>query len=361
MKKILIATAVIVSLLTLFSNTTKAQDSTEVAKDSITLTLFDNLYKGDLLPFKFIYQKIRAGEDTTVTCAIIKDMEFEVVENNQEEEYVLFNLYQTNFRKEGPEANLLTNLRATNLVDNETPIKIIIDYSGNIYFTTQNDSLLAKAQRNMLYVVDTLVKRVPRLKREELLNNLEGMKDERFALEQATNFTDLADLFFFYRWIYYADETHVAEDSIYCLYKEAFETYPVYFEWDKQLSKDNPELANVHILRSGFDITGLPTLKFMTTDCTEKEAEELFQTTDKEKWYHIQRATMIADKAYGLPIVFEKNCITGFYSEPGDPYSRIETVIFALDFSKLNSEKDDENEEEDDENRYDEYGIIKVR
>ena len=80
MKRYLTTILLLAALLTSFS--ARAQEGNTVSSDTLYVNFLESLDKGDILPFKYIYQRAKIGigavKDTTITSSITKDISFEV-------------------------------------------------------------------------------------------------------------------------------------------------------------------------------------------------------------------------------------------------------------------------------------------
>ena len=361
MKRIIAITAL--ALLAVFTKANAQEIST--AKDTLCLKFFEMLDKGDPLPFKYVYQKAKIGNDTIITCLISKDIELYVAENNKEDQYVIFDVITTNFQKSGEESNDIKNIRTTCVVADGYPVQIKVWYDGESEYVELDDTLKARAQKNMLFIADTLQKgkfsKV--LNKEEIVERLEYIVSPGYAVSQATSSHDFRELFKFYYLKYQPNEVYGDVDSVYCNLDDKMYPFHTIFQWDEEFSKEVPDYENFYVLRSGSKIGGLAALSVMGIIPDEEGYKLLEEEVNKTRCIHVTEATMLADKEMGVPALVDIQMLNGFYDQIGEEYICLEKIIIMLDFDKMMADEgdDDEQENESDEPRYDDYGFIKVK
>lgn len=354
------------------SSVARSQDPQQNAtspKDTLILNFLEMLDKGDVIPFHYVYNRARLGIDTsggefrldtTLTLSVTKHIELEVVENNKEEEFVVFEMITSDFQKAGEEAGNAFNARATCVVSDGFPIRIIVDYNGSLSSEEYSDTLKARVEKNLLYVADTLLKFNPGLTKEEIADNLSFLKNQGFAITQAINGNDFSNMFSFFRWVYPADEVFTSTDSVH-LSNTSFD-YTTYFIWDAEFSKERPQFENFHVLRSIVNINGNPALAIMGIKPDENTSKLLEEETFKARSVYAKQVTLLADKGMCIPSLLDIEILHGFYDDIEDLAMSLEKTIITLDIEKLiGDQSDDEEDEDDDEPRYDDYGFIKVK
>ncbi len=333
----------------------------ETRKDTLDLEIFfSHLDKGDRLPYKYIYQKAKVGLDTTITCAVQKDFELEVVENNKEEYYVIFEITTSNFTKSGEECNQSDMYRTTCLVNDGFPVQLKVWYSGDGQILDYPDTLKERARKNMLMVADTLHKYNEEMTKEQLVEDLDYMTSDRYVIIQATSALDLSDMFSFSKLIYEPDSVYSDIDSIYSYIDKQYHSYENLVFWDDEFSRSVPDYSNFYVLRSITQVNDIAALTAMDIQLDEESPTLLKNEANRKRCVYGKEITLLADKAMGVPCLMEVTMVSGFYETIGDQHFKMEKVIISLDFDKMNQEED-EDEENEDEPRYDDYGFIKVK
>ena len=361
MKKILSITAACLSLL--WCSTASAQDVQTVPdspKDTLSINFLKHTDPGDLLPFKYIYQRARISQDTTITCSITKDVLFEVLENNKEEEYVLVNITQTNFQKTGPESKDPLYNRVSFYAEG-LPVEITIGYDGRMYGSS--DSLVSRAIRNLNFVADTLsssVVNTEKLSRDAILESLSNLVDTGYVMSEFV--ADLSPLFFPGEYKFIANESYTIADSILCDIDNKYHPDITVFAWDDEFSRENEQFRNLYVIRKFNACDPMLFIERLDPDVTEDEAKELIEKYGRRLISAIE-TTILADRGIGIPILVDMELVNGFYEQLGDDYLSLSKIMIALDTEKLAELEGDDDEEEEDngEPRYDDYGFIKVK
>ena len=356
--------AILASVLLTVCSLAQAQDTP--SRDTIHVNFLEGLSKGDVLPFKYIYQRAKVMEDTTIMCSISKDISLEVLENDKENHWVLISVVQENYVKAGPEANKPQYSGSTFLLKDGHPLEIAVSYSGDMAMVDRPDTLVSRAARNLDYVSDTLANSVLNkagLSKEQWKELFSEMQDTSTVMWNAVS--DIYDLFFFGAYDYEADTAYTNIDSIFCETTKQTYYYGRRFGWDKTFSDNNESYSDMYVFRSFYRIDGIPFLErlYDPIPLTEEVAEELLKKADPKRCIHIMELSELADKGAGIPILLEKTCLDGYYAEVGDDYMKITKEVLALDIEKLLAQEgdDDDEEDEDDQPRYDDYGFIKVK
>ena len=361
MKKILSITAVCLSLL--WYGTASAQDVQNVPdspKDTLSINFLKHTDPGDLLPFKYIYQRAKISQDTVITCAISKDILFEVLENNREEEYVLVNITQSNFQKTGPESNDPLYNRVSFYAEG-IPVEITIGYDGRMYGSS--DTLVSRAIRNMNHVADTLINSVvntANLSRETILKSLTNLADTGYVMSEFV--ADLSPLFFPGEYSLVANESYTIADSVLCGIDNKYHQDITVFGWDEEFSKENEQFRDIYVIRKFNANDPMLFIERLDPDITEEEAKELIEKYGRRLIGAVE-TTILADKGMGIPILVDMELVNGFYEQLGDDYISLSKIMIALDTDKLAELEgsDDDEEEDNGEPRYDDYGFIKVK
>ena len=363
MKKIF--SAIIASVLLAFCNLAQAQDTPSASKDTLYVNFLEDLDKGDILPFKHIYQRAKIWKDTTITSSISKDITFEVLKNDRENQLVYLRVTQENFVKEGPECNDPKYMSSTSLLSDGFPVEIIVTYGGEVGGDIY-DTLINRAVKNLDYVADTLANSTfvtEKLTKEQWKERYSDMKDTSFVMWRAVS--DFEDLFFFGAYDYEPDSAYTHVDSVYCYSADEMYYYGQNFGWDKTFSDNNESFKNIYVFRSMYRFEGLPFIErlYDPVVLTKEEIEQLMEKADQRRLIHVMEMTELADKGMGIPILLDKTSLDGYYDEVGDNYMRLVKEVLALDIEKLLSQErnDDDEEEDDSEPRYDDYGFIKVK
>lgn len=366
MKRYLASILLLAALLTSFS--ASAQEEKTSKPDTLYVNFLEGLDKGDIIPFKYIYQRAKIGvgevQDTALTCSITKDISFEVVENNKEKHIVHFTVTQDNFIKVGPECNNFRYSGSTCLVGDGFTYDVYVTYSGNMYGPCP-DEMYSRYQKNLDYISDTLATSPyvsKKLSKEEWTDIFSFMKDTSYVLSHASS--DFSDLFFFGAYDYEPDEVYTSIDSVLCDADQQYYYIQKRFGWDKTFSENNEEFKNTYVFRSSQVIDPHLFLEILYSPhkFTKEELEDLIQKADPKRLKHIVEITEIADKAMGMPILLEKETLEGYYEKVGEDYVCLKKEILILDFDKLGADEGDEDEEDDDDSpRYDDYGFIKVK
>lgn len=361
MKRIIAITAL--ALLAVFSKANAQEAIT--AKDTLSLKFFEMLDKGDSLPFKYVYQKAKLGKDTILTARVSKDIELYVAENDKESQFVIFDVISTNFEKFGEEANDPDNLRTTCVVADGYPVQIKVWYNGDAEYVELDDTLKARAQKNLLFIADTLQKGKFSnvLNKEEIAEKLDYLVSPGFAVSQATSSPDFGEMFKFYFLKYQPNEVYGYVDSVYCDLDGKMYPHKTVFQWDENFSTEVPDYENFYVLRSGSTVGGLMALSVMGIVPDEEDYKLLEDEANTIRCIHVTETTMLADKGMGVPALVDIQLVGGFYEKIGDEYLNLEKIIIMLDFEKMMADEggDDEEEDESDEPRYDDYGFIKVK
>ena len=362
MKKIF--SAILATILLAVCNLAQAQDTPPVAKDTLYVNFLEDLDKGDVLPFKHIYQRAKIWKDTTITCSVSYDVTFEVVENNKENHYVVFSVTQDNYQKQGPEANDPKYGSSTFLWEDGETFDLIVRYDGEMS-GSYNNGLFSKYAKNLEFIADTLAQSPfveEKLTREQWLDRYSYMKDTSHVMWRAV--AAYEDLFFFGAYDYEADTAYVSVDSVYCDSTEEPYYYYTRFGWDKTFSDENEAFKNMYVFRSIERLEGIPFLErlYQPRTLSKEEVSQLMEKADQRRLILVTEMTELADKGMGIPILIDKTTLEGYYDEVGDDYMKLTKQVLALDIEKLMAQEgDDDEEEEDDQPRYDDYGFIKVK
>lgn len=364
MKKLF--SAILASVLLAVCNLALAQDSPPATKDTLYVNFLEDLDKGDVLPFKFIYQRAKIRQDTTITCSISHDLSFEVIENNKENQYVVFNIIQNNYQKQGPEANDPRYSSATFLWEDGESLELTVTYSGQMSVSEScGEPLFSKFSKNLDYIADTLASSQfvkEKLSREQWKELYSEMIDTNFIIWRAVSSFD--DLFFFGAFDYEADSAYVLVDSTFCNYTGKPYYYYRQFGWDKTFSDEKEAFKDLYVFRSISRVEGIPFVEtlYYPVKLTKEEIDGLMEKADPVRLVHIVELTVLADKGMGIPILLDKTTLDGYYDEIGDNSMKLVKEVLALDIEKLMAQENDDDEEEDDgEPRYDDYGFIKVK
>lgn len=335
----------------------KAQEAQ--SKDTVNVNFFNRLEKGDILPFKFLYQRLKIKEDTTVSVSVAKDIILEVTDVNDTMDFLIVNVKEENFSKGGPEAGKPKLLRTTSLVKDLSGVDLAITRTGIILGIKEGDSLFLKSQQNLDYIADTLSKNSVLSKAGIVLLN-SFLTDTARVLKQV--YSDLSDLFFFCDWGLIPDEVYVVSDSVYSSIDDSFFQAELLFTLDSEFSRNNPEYKDLYVLRKEQIYQGLYFLRWFGY---EKPTEEALKIVEQygNRCAAAEEVTVLADKGMGIPVLMQKAVTTGFYDETGDDAISKEFITILLDYDRLAELQgdDDDEEEDDDEPRYDDYGFIKVK
>ena len=358
MKKIF--SAILASVLLAVFNPAQAQDTPPATKDTLSINFLKHADPGDLLPFKYIYQRAKISQDTVITCAISKDILFEILENNREEEYVLVNITQSNFQKTGLESNDPLYNRVSFYADG-LPVEITIGYDGRMYGAS--DSLVYRAIRNINHVADTLsnsVLNTAKLSREAILESLSNLADTGYVMSEFV--ADLSPLFFPGEYSFVANESYTIADSVLCGIDNKYHQDITVFGWDEEFSKENEQFRDIYVIRKFNAQEPMLFIEKFNPDITEEEAKELIEKYGRRLIGAVE-TTILADKGMGIPILVDMELVNGFYEQLGDDYISLSKIMIALDTDKLAELEggDDDEEEDNGEPRYDDYGFIKVK
>ncbi|MBQ6310859.1 MAG: hypothetical protein IJK74_04840 [Bacteroidales bacterium] len=363
MKKIF--SAIIATVLLAVCNLAKAQDTPAATSDTLYVNFLEDLDKGDILPFKHIYQRAKIWKDTTITSSVSKDITFEVLENDKERQLVILRVTQENVVKQGPECNDPKYMSGTFLLGDGFPLEIIVTYNGDVGGDIY-DTLVSRAVKNLDYVADTLANSTfvkEKLTREEWLDRYSYMKDTSFVMWRAVS--DFEDLFFFGAYDYEPDSAYTHVDSVFCSSIDEMYYYAQNFGWDKTFSDNNEAFKNMYVFRSMYRFDGIPFLErlYDPISLTKEDIDLLLEKADQKRLIHVMEMTELADRGMGIPILLDKTSLDGYYNEVGDDYMKLTKEVLALDIVKLMSQggNDDDEEEDDSEPRYDDYGFIKVK
>ena len=366
MKRYLTTILLLAALLTSFS--ARAQEEKTVSSDTLYVNFLESLDKGDILPFKYIYQRAKIGigavKDTTITSSITKDISFEVLENNKEDHWIHLSVTQENFKKEGPECNIPYFMSNTCLIGDGTPYEIIVEYNGDLFTNRFLDELLSRYTKNLDYICDTLSKSSyvdEKLSKEQWEERFSYMRDSSFIMWHAAS--DYPDLFFFGGYGYQADTAYVSIDSLQCDADHKWYYSNNTFGWDKSFSDSNEDFKDLYVFRSfeRFDPHLVLDNLYSSRNLSKEEMDELLEKADPRRLFRIINITELADKAAGLPILLDKEITAGYYEKVGDDYISVTKELLALDLEKLVGGDDEDEDEDEDSPRYDDYCFIKVK
>ena len=260
MKSLIIA--ILTSILLVFSNPAKAQDTPAQSHDTLYVNYLEGLSKGDILPFNFVYQRAKIWKDTIITCAYSKDISIEVLENDNENHFIRLSVVQDNYKKFGPEANNPEYMGSTSLLGDGYPIEIVVDYNGDMAGIGYVDTLISRAIKNLDYVADTLANSsfvTEKLSREEWKNRFSQMQDTSAIMWNTV--ADFNDLFFFGAFDYEADSLYTKVDSVFSYSTNQMHYYGQLVGWDKSFSDNNEDLKDLYVFRSAYRIDGIPFLE----------------------------------------------------------------------------------------------------
>ena len=334
---------------------------TNAPKDTLKINFLKHTDPGDILPFKYIYQRAKISSDTTITCAVSKDIELEILENNKEDEYVVAKITQSGYKKNGKES-LSPDYYRVNYVAESLPVEITIDYDGTMYGTS--DSLVARAIRNLHFVSDTLSKsqaNVNGISREEIFEAFSYIADTAYVMRDFV--TDLSNLFIAGIYQLAENESYSITDSLFCNIDNKKHQVVTTFGWDQEASEENDQLKPFYVIRLFSAKDPMLFIEGFDSEVSEDEAKKLIEKYGR-RLLHVSETTILADKAMGIPVMVETDIVDGFYEKLGDDYISLAKIIIALDYDKLMAMQDgdeDEEDEEDGETRYDDYGFIKVK
>jgi len=318
----------------LCSGRTGAQEKTVSQEDTVNINFLLHVSPGDILPFKYIYQRARIGEDTSITLSITKNITFEVLENNRKDKYVLFNIIQSDFKKEGPES-LDPGYSRTTFVAEGYPVEITVYYDGTM--DGVSDTLMARAERNKAFVADTLSRHLgtENISKEELMGELSFLTDTSYVMSSFAS--DLNSLFLTCGYDLVPNITYSSQDSIMWPIDNQKHILRELLVLDEEFARENPDYNDLYVVRSASQMDTISTIG----------------------------VTFLADKTIGLPFLVQKEMVDNYYDHLGDNLTSVIRTVIILDVDKLVSiqekQEDEEEENEDEEPRYDDYGFIKVK
>lgn len=332
------------------------------SKDTISVNYLAHIDKGDILPFKYLYQrlKIKADDsDTTLAVSVVKDITLEATDVNKDMGYIVFLVTEENFQKTGSEAGSPLSMRATSSLKDISGVEMVVTMGGDILGLVNADSLFMLAQKNLEYVADTMSKHSS-LSKEELMEENGFLTDTVRILKQV--YKDLSDLFFFCQWDMVPDEVYVVPDSLYSYVDDRNLENKLLFTMDSKFAESVPEYNGLYVLRRARIYENLLFLRWFGVKDPEEDALKLLEKY-KDRSMASEELFVLADKAMGIPLLVESNVLVGFYDKVGDDYISQERIVLVLDYDRLMDSQgdDDEEEEEDGEPRYDDYGFIKVK
>ena len=353
----------------------RSGDSTVTQKDTMKLRFLEVIGKGDVLPFNLVYQRARLNTndkgdiiDTVLMLSIQKDFAIEVVENNREKEYVMFDYIQGSFKKSGPFSDDPGYSQTTNLLSDGYPLRLGVSYGGYLFSDVEPDTLKARAEKNLAFIADTMSKSSEDVSREQIIEDLSYMKDPSYLLSQAIS--GLNSIFQFCGYEMAEGERYSYKDSLFCDIDSTWYSHPVIMGWTWDQSQTDSSRDAPFNIQSISAISGMPFLSYMGCDLTKEEAVELLEKAREEgkdkRFTNLRQVEFLADNLYGIPLLIQTTILNGFYESIDDNAVGLDKIIIVLDVEKFvqsqeDSEDEDDEDNEEDEPRYDDYGFIKVK